>query len=73
MTNELWGCTDTECTGDCTWCNRAPAENKPLLCDEKSYARRYEELLHKEMAMAQEIRALRSRVAEYEARDPRTH
>jgi len=63
----LWSCTDSECMGDCTFCNRAPIENTPLVSDEPSLARRYQELLHAEMRMAEEIRALRARVAELEA------
>ena len=62
----LWSCTDSECMGDCTYCNRALAENPPLACDEKTLATRCAELTQDGIRKADEIRALRARVAELE-------
>ncbi|MBI5542688.1 MAG: hypothetical protein HY901_02290 [Deltaproteobacteria bacterium] len=66
----LWSCTDTECRGDCTWCNRAPAENPALGLNPAELQRRCLELERLAVALSAEVRSLRTRMRQMESRQP---
>ena len=62
----LWRCTNTECQGDCTWCNRADVENQPVALLRDAIQRRLEEQRTINLALADENRSLKSRLSKLE-------
>jgi hypothetical protein len=64
----LWRCTNTECRGDCTWCNRADVENQPIVLTQDVTRRLLAEQRDINLALADENRVLKARVAQVESR-----
>lgn len=64
----LWqqSCADTECKGDCTWCNRHPTENSTTGCGELE--RRCADLQQDKSRLQAQVRALRTRLEAAEGR-----